>query len=489
MYLEYLQAKSVDNLRILCQQDLYFLLYSGFSRVDVREPWLFARCREVEANPDGYLDLWAREHYKSTIITYAQSIQDILKDPDTTIGIFSHTRPIAKAFLSQIKYELEENKFLQWLFPDVLYAEPKRESPCWSLDNGIVVKRPSNPKESSVEAWGLVDGQPTSKHFRVLNYDDVVTLASVTTPEQIDKTTKAFEMSLNLGARGGVKRGIGTRYHYNDTYRTIIERGTLTPRIHKATVDGTVAGDPVFLTREQLDAKRRDMGPYVFGSQMLQDPVADAAMNFQEDWLRYYLTEPDLGGMNVYIVVDPAHSKKKGSDYTVMSVIALGQDKNYYLIDAVRDRLNLTQRTNKLFELCRQYNPISVGYERYGLQSDVEHIKGEMERENYRFTLVELGGSMGKFDRIMGLVPVFERGRYWMPVRLLFGDYEGKVHDFVKEFISDEYLAYPVPLHDDMLDCTARILDPGLKALFPASPQLDKRMRSQRRSNRKYKVL
>ena len=32
----------------------------------------------------------------------------------------------------------------------------------WSLDGGLVVKRKSNPKEATVEAWGLVDSQPTS---------------------------------------------------------------------------------------------------------------------------------------------------------------------------------------------------------------------------------------------------------------------------------------------------------------------------------------
>lgn len=454
--------------RKLCREDLFYLLIAACKRRDVDRDWLYDRCREVQASPDGHLDLWAREHYKSTIITFAKSIQDILIDPDNTlIGIFSHTRPIAKGFLDQIKRELETNQYLKDLFPDILYQSPSAESPRWSLDGGIIVKRKTNPKEASIEAWGLVDGQPTSKHFTILVYDDVVTRESVTTPDQIKKVTSAWELSLNLGAHGGRKRYIGTRYHINDTYRTMIDRGSVIPRIYPATHNGKLDGDPVFLERDALMEKRRDMGPYTFGTQMLQDPVADRAMSFKEEWLKYYDTLGDTSKWNIYIIVDPAHSKKASADYTVMEVEGLAPDGNYYLMDAVRDRMNLTQRTNKLFELHRMYQPKRVGYERYGMQSDIEHIQAEMERRNYRFEITELGGSLAKEDRIRKLVPIYEQRRYYSPKRLPFVDCDGVTRDYVQLFNADEYMAFPVCTHDDMLDCRARILDPIFGAEFP----------------------
>jgi hypothetical protein len=210
---------------------LWVLLRYGLGRVDAHNQWVFDRCLEVMESPDGHLDLWAREHYKSTIITFALSVQDILRNPETTIGIFSHTRPIAKAFLRQIKQEFERNERLKRWFPDVLWADPSKESPKWSEDEGITVKRKGNPKEATIEAWGLVDGQPTSKHFDVLNYDDIVVESSVGTPEMIRKTTDALSNSYNLGKRGGRRRFVGTRYHYNDTYREIMAHGSIPRRL------------------------------------------------------------------------------------------------------------------------------------------------------------------------------------------------------------------------------------------------------------------
>jgi predicted phage terminase large subunit-like protein len=442
------------------------LLVNGLGRADCDNAWVKARCEEVQSSPDGHLDLWAREHYKSTIITYALTIQDILNDPEATFGIFSHTRPIAKAFLRQIKREFESNEKLKTWFPDILWSNPAKEAPKWSEDEGIVVKRQSNPKEATVEAWGVVDGQPTSKHFQKLIYDDLVTRESVTTPEMIAKTTDAVALSFNLGAHGGVRRFIGTRYHYNDTYRTLIERGTVKPRIYAATRDGTVEGEPVFLSREDLSAKRRDMGPYVFGCQMLQDPKADETQGFKTEWLRYAMSS-NAGNMNVYIVIDPASAKKKTSDYTAGWVLGLAPDKNIYVIDMVRDRLSLTQRADLVMGWHRRWNPIAVGYEHYGMMADIEHIRDRQDRENYRFSIIPLGGQMPKVDRVRRLIPWFEQGRIYMPQKLDKTNYEGVSVDLIREFIEQEYEPFPVAAHDDMIDALARILDDDMPASWP----------------------
>lgn len=470
LYLQTLEADDEEAIRRLCTEDLFFLLTVGCNRRDVNRDFLYDRCREVERAPNGMLDLWAREHYKSTIITYGLTIQDILKNPEVTACIYSHSKSIARGFLTQIKRELTDNEFLKKLFPDVLYANPEREAPAWSLEAGIIVKRQSNPNAPTLMASGLVDGQPISKHFSVLIYDDVVTRDSVNTPEQIMKTTECLALSFNTGTREGVRRFIGTKYHHNDTYRSIIERSTATPRLYPATTTGKVDGSPTFLTQKELDKKREDMGSFVFACQMLLDPLEDSVMGFKEEWLRFYgeLGQTDTGQWNHYILVDPAGEQKKTNDYTVMVVIALAPDHNYYLVDAIRDRLNLTERAQVLFDLVLRHRSLNVGYEKYGLQADIEHIKYEMEHRNFRFNLTPIGGATSKDDRIRRMVPIFENGRFWVPNRLLFVDREKKIKDFMKEFLQEEYLSFPVCSHKDMLDAISRIVEPDLNAQFPS---------------------
>jgi hypothetical protein len=100
--------------------------------------WLYERCREVELAPDDRLDLWARDHYKSTIITYGGVIQEILRDPEITVGVFSHICPAAKKFMRLIKQTLEDHEYLKLLYHDVLWDKPRQDAPKWSEDEGII---------------------------------------------------------------------------------------------------------------------------------------------------------------------------------------------------------------------------------------------------------------------------------------------------------------------------------------------------------------
>jgi phage terminase large subunit-like protein len=198
---------------------------------------------------------------------------------------------------------------------------------------------------------------------------------------------------------------------------------------------------------------------------MLLNPVADEVHGFRDIWIRKYQNvEP--GTMNKYILVDPASEKRKTNDYTSVWVIGLGEDRNYYALDIYRDRLNLTERTKLLFELHRKRKPLGVGYEKYGMQADVQHIQTEMERQTYRFEITELGGNIPKLDRIKKLIPLFEQKRIWLPETCYKTNYLKRTEDLVQVFIEEEYKAFPVMRHDDMFDDLARLEDEDMKEMM-----------------------
>lgn len=466
-YKEILAVGDVETLRYMCLHDRYFLLISVLGMTYMVNEWGFERAREVEADPDGYLDLWARGHYKSTIITVGGIIQEVLLDPNLTVCVLSYNSTTAIKILGQIKESFEFSA-LTALFPDILYAKPPNER--WSLQGGLFVKRTTLSKEPTVMGSGLVDGMPTGMHFGLLVYDDVVTQKSVFTPEQITKTTEAFELSDALGIGDDQRKWmIGTRYHPQDTYAEVLKRGTAKIRLRPCVdADGT----PLLLTRETLAAKRITMGPSMFAAQMMLEPSSAETATFQREWKQVYENPPALNTLNIWIIVDPASGKdkrgKRGADldYTVMEVVGLGEDNNYYTLPgSLRDRLNLTQRTAALFRLVRQYPDAKVAYEEYGLQADVEHIQSVQEETHYRFAIIKVGGSMPKTQRIERLVPLFEEGRWWHQRRLPFVRRDGTVGDFTHEFFEDEFNTFPVVAHDDMLDAKARIFD--VPAVFP----------------------
>lgn len=509
--------KRIDIFKHLFKNDLFFLLRYGCKRKDTDNDWYLARCREVQLSPDNHIDLWAREHGKSTTITFALTIQDILNDPEITCGIFSHTRPIAKSFLRQIKRELENNEILKKIFPDVLYAKPESESPQWSEEGGITVRRKGNTKEATVEAWGLVDGMPTGRHFRLRVYDDVVTRENVTTAEQIAKTTEAFELSDNLGVMGGKVRIIGTRYHLNDTYASILARTVAHPRIYPATANGRMDGQPVLFTQHEWDRRKKTQSRKIIAAQLLQNPLADEDARFQPLWLSSYETRPLI--LNVAIMGDPSLGRHKESDNTAITVVGYSTGGTKYLLDGFCHRMPLSERWQRLKELYQKWSAeigiqsISVGWERYGLQSDKEYFEERQRIEECIFNIEELNWSQNsaqsKPQRIDRLEPDFRNRRFLLPApvwhdgqaktwdvesnpdsklyqTIIYSDFKGlskkqqelfdggqsellakaikcvdsdkQVYDLSVKLI-EEYIQFPFAAHDDILDSLSRFYD------------------------------
>ena len=521
--------------RTLILNDIYYLglfilnideMYSGaVGDTIVFHPWIFNRCREVQEDPDFHIDIWAREHFKSTIITLLKTVQDILRDPEIAICIFSYNQKIASKFVSQIKNALE-NKRLRQLFPDIIpedtgsgkYTyiddEGSRRSQKFSWSSvALTVKRKTGRKEPTVSGYGLVTGQPTGMHFDMLIYDDVVTPDSVRTSEQNRYTTEQFTMSLNTGSGENVRvRIIGTRYSLYDTYFHIMN-----PKYASEGVMGgskyslrcypcrTMSGDPVLYTSEYLEAKRSVMVSFVYDSQMMCDPQFSSDIGFNEDWIAERCNADEIYGdrdsYNFYIIVDPANTKNNKSDFTAMVVVAVNGDGRYYIPDIVRDKMSLSERISSLMSLVNRWTTShgrpEVFYEQSGLSSDMEVIRGMMEAKRYWFTIHSMGtkprvtldpragsgaGSL-KVNRILALEPLFRGYRIVLADSCVKVNWNGREEDMMASFVMDEYMKFPISNdHDDMLDALSRIADAetGPLIIAPAKKSIQRITMKQR---------
>lgn len=390
------------------------------------------------------------------------------RNPQLSVIAGSHTAELAERFGRRVRNGLGEPRFKS-LF-GVELAPDSTAAGRWSTNHG-----------GEYTAVG-VGGSVTGRRADLIVVDDPVRSREDADSERIrEKTWDWWTNDLLTRLKpGGRIVVIMTRWHEDDLAGRLLEReGEKWECIKLPMIAGP--NDPLgrevgdrlwseWFTDEMVEQAQRDPRSWI--SLYQQEPRPAEGAEFKRSWICRFNTAPKRS--NKIILVDPAgdpqsggQNKRKRSDRTVMWVIALGADGNAYLVDGIIDRLNLTQRVNKLFDLHKKHKPMQVRYERYGMMADVDAIRAEQERREYRFKVNEVGGSVEKNARIRRLIPWFEGGRMWFPQALNYTTVEGKEIELTKELIEVEYATFPVGRFDDGMDCLARIAEPSLSLPWP----------------------
>jgi hypothetical protein len=372
----------IPVMRELVLTDLFFIVYFVLRIKEANHPFVVKKCREVESGPESMtLDVWARGHFKSTIITVAETIQYHLKNPENCTCIFSYKKGAAERFLDAVR-KAYESDFLKTCFPDLLYDNPETQSPSWSVANGITINRENKSRpQKTVQASGLVEGMVTGDHFDRLIWDDVETDDIAEQPEQLQKCASKFDMSQNLGMTTGttIKRVIGTFYSHAGVVVYIRDKKNLDgkplfeSRIIPATIDGTITGKPVLISQQSLDEKKTEQS---FNSQQLCDPTPSGSSKLDSSWLIEIEPEEIPSPLHKFMVIDPAgddDTKAKGTkgDYWGIHVIGIegGVDDigmmEAYILDSYIGTLGETEAINVITTMYLRNGIIMrTGYER-----------------------------------------------------------------------------------------------------------------------------
>lgn len=464
----------------LIQTDRFFVAYfiAGWEtgKVSGNKPFIVNQCQALEDGPEsGTVDIWAREHGKSSTITIAHTVQRIVRDPESTTAIFSYKKPAAEKFLDSVR-KILELPIMVWCFPDILYENPSSQAPSWSLQGGIRVKRTNTTRrEHTVEAFGLVEGMPTGGHFDHRIYDDVETDDLAKNPEQLDICFDKLEMSRNLGVEGGTEQVIGTYYSHCGVLTKLRDKKDIHGkpmyqlRIHPATDDGTIHGKPVFFSQAYLDSKKTDSS---FNTQQLCNPTPGHAIKLNFERFQYIEPHKLPKDRLKFIIIDPAGDAdvQTGAGNDIWSMICISVkpmmdelgNSDVFLEDAIIGQMSISMAVEAARNIYTRNGRIALlAVERVATDSAWKHIKNGLEAKG-RYLELKKKGKYG--GNLLLLSPKGRTKNYRIETALSWPLNNSKLHlstelsEDVIEELEQECNKFPF-FHVDVLDAMAYLYD------------------------------
>ena len=214
---------------------------------------------------------------------------------------------------------------------------------------------------------------------------------------------------------------IGTRWFQEDMINYVKENEPGYARFKLTVVNED--NEPIYPLRfdqSVLEAKKQDMGTYMYATQMLLDPTPLEKMIFKPQWARYYNVAPETKNI---LCIDPAIGETKRHCDSAF-VVAGGADNGLiYIKEAMSGQYNLTEQIKLTFALIRKYEIKKLVVETIAyqealaqaieLERDRVNDKGEKVNEDVHFSIVKEipGGRDSKDARIKSMIPYIERGK------------------------------------------------------------------------------
>jgi hypothetical protein len=300
--------------------------------------------------------------------------------------------------------------------------------------------------------------------------DDVEDDTHINQPEQrkkyLDKYNKAIVPAVSID--GSIKM-YGTILHMDSLLNNLItwHQGKVYKAYNVSDPEHTLLW-PERWNWQRLMQKKADMisagkSTNAFAQEYLNDPLSDEDRKFKYLWLYNPLRQFNLKEMagknyNTYCAIDPADSKKDGSDYTGCVVVAIDDYNNWYLLDVRRERLNITAKLDLVFQIWdkwRGYNLRSIGFAKNALEDEIRPLFREECEKRHSYPILSQLKEMGrnKESRIAGaLVGRYEQGKIWDR-----NDTNNERYDI--EELKQELYNFPSSSHDDLSDSLSLIDD------------------------------
>jgi len=433
---------------------------------------------------DNQLVLLPRDHQKSAMIAYRVAWW-ITKHPESTILYVSATANLAEKQLKAVK-DILLSDIYRFYWPEMVNEnEGKRER--WAVDE-ISVDHPKRKAEgirdATIKAAGIT-ANVTGLHCSVAVLDDVVVPDNAYTQSGREQVRAFYSQLSSIESTGAKEWAVGTRYHPADLYKDMLEMTEIyyddekdeeievaVYEIFERVVetngeflwpkqrrhDGKAFG---FDQKELARKKAKYLDITQFYAQYYNNPNAvetslvdrsrflyydrDQIKNFSGAW---YFGDKLL---NVFAAMDFAYSVGNYSDYTVIAVVGVDEDNNYYVLDIDRFKTNkisvMYDRAEMVFKKWRfkKMRCEVVAAQRL----IVSQFKEYMRSQNIVFTIDEYNPprNQSKAERIAAILePRYSNNQIW--------HYKGGNCQTL-----EEELMMNNPEHDDVKDAVAACVE------------------------------
>lgn len=225
------ESQEVAQLREACRVSLKYLAKEvlGMSKWD---DGLHDDLAEyLEKSGKHKLILIPRGHLKSSIVTVAWTIQQLLRNSNTRILLRNAVWDQSRRFLGQIQGYLEDGQL------PLIFGRFKNQKTLWTKEECDIAQKKVKKASPSIMTAGL-ETSLTGLHFDIIVDDDLVNDKNTSTKEQIQKVIDVYNDSFNLLDRGGIHIVIGTRWSNKDLYGHILTTDTRTVNLEPIVGEG-----------------------------------------------------------------------------------------------------------------------------------------------------------------------------------------------------------------------------------------------------------
>ena len=340
-------------------------------------------------------------------------------------------------------------------------------------------------KSSAANRWDIkghtggmvtagVGGPITGKGADVLIIDDPVKNPEEATGQTYrDKTYEWYQSTAytRLEPKGAVIL-IMTRWHEDDLAGRILnsmnelngeqwEVINLPAIADERDILGRNPGEPLWPERyniKELNRIKATTGSYWWSSLYQQRPQPPEGGILKRSWIKHYQPYelPPLNELSIYQAWDLAISQKETADYTVCTTVGVTKEKQIYVLDWYRDRIDFPNQVRMVQSQAKKWNPLQIGIESNAYQ---QALPQQLKRTSM-LPIKEVKRTNDKVTRISSAFVHFENGKILLPEN----------HHELENFIN-EYVYFPQGKHDDMLDSTELAIE--LVTKRKARPRLD----------------